>query len=145
MYTITQVLPTPVNSQVHSDTLRQTAHPHNTCLVLPKVLCTPELSGEKEGEKIIGHQHISHMSAQNPNPQWVSTQARRWPGFLASLLISQERGLWPTCQPAVCHCHSALTFRAGAKMIAFSCNVPQTALTFGKYSTSGPIRLPASS
>lgn len=26
-------------------------------------------------------------------------------------------------------------------MIAFSCNVPQTALTFGKYSTSGPIRL----
>lgn len=26
-------------------------------------------------------------------------------------------------------------------MIAFSCNVPQTALTFGNYSTSGPIRL----
>lgn len=29
-------------------------------------------------------------------------------------------------------------------MIAFSRNVPQTALTFGKYSTSGPIRLLAS-
>lgn len=26
-------------------------------------------------------------------------------------------------------------------MIAFSCNVPQIALTFGKYSTSGPIQL----
>lgn len=33
----------------------------------------------------------------------------------------------------------SLTFRAGAEMIAFSRNVPQTALTFGKYSTSGPI------
>lgn len=29
-------------------------------------------------------------------------------------------------------------------MITFSRNVPQTALTFGKYSTSGPIRLLAS-
>lgn len=62
-------------------------------------------------------------------------------------VISQERGSHSphthSCQPAVCHSIKAgvLTFRASTEMITFSCNVPQIALTFGKYPTSGPIRL----
>lgn len=77
---------------------------------------------------------------QRHSPSLLTPEVAQFP---PSQVLSQERGCrGPTCQPAVRSSITAgaLTFRAWHQDDRFRCNVPQIALTFGKYSTSGPIQ-----
>lgn len=134
------------------DTYMQPHTDLNLCSLnaFPECLSTHP-PAHSDNEKVHRHRHTrAHRALAGPlcvphrGPQSQPTDPRGGPVPSPARVISQERGRrGPTCQPAVSSSITAgaLTFRAWHQDDRFRCNVPQIALTFGKYSTSGPIQL----